>query len=268
MKNTKMRKKMLLSSIAMLMVATVSLGSATYAWFSTKTTATAKGIKVQTTQASSLVLSLDQTTWASEIDLGVYGDATEKSPKTLEPGSTADLSNWFAATSTGYDKGTVDPATVTNGTAGTHYVAKDFYAKSIGADLDVDWSMVFAQAQVSTDKNYMRAALNISGDGITGSQKVFWWADGSDESKNGETTSKNTTPAITGVSGDPATVTTQDVTSSTSTTGTLAKLKADKVYTLSLYVWFEGQDLDCKDTRAGTVCDFNLQFTKKVASGS
>jgi hypothetical protein len=240
------RKRALISSVAMLLVAMIALGTATFAWFSTKTTATAKNVKVKTSQASSLVLSLDQQTWASEIDLAIE--------KTLEPGSTADLSNWFAATSTGYDQGTVDTDTIGAATADTNYVAKTFYAKSIGADMSVDWSILFDAAQVATDKNYMRAAMTISGNGITGAQKVFWWADGSTETG----TSTNSTSAITSTAGA-----TTAVTSSTATTGTISnQLTKDEVYTINLYVWFEGQDAQCIDTKAGTVCDFDIQFSK------
>lgn len=54
MKNTKMRKKMLISSIAMLMVATVSLGSATYAWFTQSPTASASGLVMRATASNGL----------------------------------------------------------------------------------------------------------------------------------------------------------------------------------------------------------------------
>ena len=48
MKNTKFRKRALLSSVAMLLVALVALGSATFAWFVANPTATASGLKMQT----------------------------------------------------------------------------------------------------------------------------------------------------------------------------------------------------------------------------
>lgn len=241
------RKKVLLSSVAMMMVATVSLSSATYAWFSTKTTATAEGVNVKTSQASSLVLSLDQEEWKSTIDLGINNGETgeKKGAKNLEPGSTADLSNWFTATSTGYDQGSVDTTTITSGKAGTNYVAKTFYLKSIGNDLTVDWNIIFDENQVATDKNYMRTAMTITD---TETNQVFWWSD------NGETTKALTS---TGVSD-------ADVTTSAAVTGKLAKLTKDKVYTMNLYVWFEGQDAQCIDTKAGTVCDFDVQFTKSA----
>lgn len=51
MKNTKFRKRALLSSVAMLLVALVALGSATFAWFVANPTASASGL-VMTTQAA------------------------------------------------------------------------------------------------------------------------------------------------------------------------------------------------------------------------
>jgi hypothetical protein len=54
MKNT--RKKMLLSSVAMLLVALVALGAATYAWYSVQTTVTAEQSKFNASAASGLVI--------------------------------------------------------------------------------------------------------------------------------------------------------------------------------------------------------------------
>jgi predicted ribosomally synthesized peptide with SipW-like signal peptide len=59
MKNTTFRKKALLSSVAMLLVALVALGSATFAWFSSNKTVTADGMKVTSAAAQGLVISDD-----------------------------------------------------------------------------------------------------------------------------------------------------------------------------------------------------------------
>ena len=50
------RKKMLLSSVAMLLVAMVALGSATFAWFTTNPNATASGLQMKATAAKGLVI--------------------------------------------------------------------------------------------------------------------------------------------------------------------------------------------------------------------
>ena len=68
MTNTKFRKRALLSSVAMLLVALVALGSATFAWFTSSTTATASGINVQTTQASELQISKTDLSWGTSVN--------------------------------------------------------------------------------------------------------------------------------------------------------------------------------------------------------
>ena len=54
---TTSRKRLLISSVAMLLVAMLALGTATFAWFTQSTTATANGINVKTIKSSELVIS-------------------------------------------------------------------------------------------------------------------------------------------------------------------------------------------------------------------
>ncbi len=59
MKNTTFRKKALLSSVAMLLVALVALGSATFAWFAANPYADAQGLAFKTTASSGLVIKTE-----------------------------------------------------------------------------------------------------------------------------------------------------------------------------------------------------------------
>lgn len=59
MKNTKSRKKMLMSSVAMLLVALIALGTATFAWFAANPNAYAKGLSLKTTASTGLVVMSD-----------------------------------------------------------------------------------------------------------------------------------------------------------------------------------------------------------------
>lgn len=59
MKHTTTRKKMLLSSVAMLLVAMLALGSATFAWFTANPKAEAKGLSLKTTASAGLVVRTD-----------------------------------------------------------------------------------------------------------------------------------------------------------------------------------------------------------------
>lgn len=68
MKTTK-RSKMLLSSIAMLLVALVALGSATYAWYSINRSVTADGISVQASAVGGLQIA------SPDVNSGSYANS-------------------------------------------------------------------------------------------------------------------------------------------------------------------------------------------------
>ncbi|MBQ6381564.1 MAG: hypothetical protein IJJ41_08230 [Clostridia bacterium] len=61
MKTKNMRKKALVSSLAMLLVAVVALSGATYAWFSANSTANLSAVKLTSTKASSLLIAVKDT---------------------------------------------------------------------------------------------------------------------------------------------------------------------------------------------------------------
>ena len=65
---TKSRKRMLLSSIAMLLVALVALGSATFAWYVSNATVTASTTQAKASTADGLVIrKTTSDTWADSI---------------------------------------------------------------------------------------------------------------------------------------------------------------------------------------------------------
>ncbi len=64
------RKRALVSSIAMLLVSAVAVGSATYAWFAANPNATASGLSMKTTASTGLVISTDtDTSWSHSATL-------------------------------------------------------------------------------------------------------------------------------------------------------------------------------------------------------
>ena len=62
MTNTKFRKRALLSSVAMLLVALVALGSATFAWFVDDPTADARGLTASSQSSTGLQVKTDSST--------------------------------------------------------------------------------------------------------------------------------------------------------------------------------------------------------------
>lgn len=272
MKNTKMRKKMLLSSIAMLMVATVSLGSATYAWFTNNTTAKAYNMDVKVSAPSGLQISLAQDSgFTSMLDVSTKS-------ATLSPvsGNVADDAPVFRAATVN------DNRDITTSTASaSSYIAFNVYGKlsnsnmvdsaekakvvklsgvTAGTDTDsTDAGQVVRAAFYSASEATKKCAyVNFSGStrstnalsaDITAAENIqvdatYWNVPSTETTKIQTYTATNSLAA-------PVKVGTA---SYHATNGTLLG---------TIYVWVEGQDQACKDADIATVCKTldNITFT-------
>lgn len=152
------RKKALLSSLSMLMVATVAVGSATFAWFTTSPTASASGLKMKATAANGLkVMSAtqaensaatigDPTTYLTDTYLrSKNGTSSDADSIALNPVSlNADTSTYAGytviasdyAASTAKDDAIVADATAVTNNATTNqgdYYVENVYAALVGA---------------------------------------------------------------------------------------------------------------------------------------
>lgn len=241
------RKKALLSSVAMLLVATVAVGSATFAWFSQNTTAKANGVNVKTVKASNIVLcetnSSNDSDWVSTLDLNIHN-------KQLFPVSTADLSNWYQTKATKFNtqataeggRGTI--SAVESANADGYYVAKQFFVKSIGEDITASYTVnVTPTAKgAATNLNYVRAALADK--------------DGKASSFYGNNAADTACITSDGNPGGTQTITTSSI------TGELS-LKKDEGQSVTVYIWFEGEDPECVDSAAGVDVSLEVNFAKK-----
>lgn len=242
------RKKALLSSVAMLLVATVAVGSATFAWFSQNTTAKANGVNVKTVKASNIVLcatnSPNDSDWVSTLDLNIAN-------KQLFPVSTADLSNWYQTKATKFNtkatdeggRGTISPVETAN--AGGYYVAKQFFVKSIGEDITASYTVNVtptAEDGAATNLDYVRAALADK--------------DGNASSFYGNKAADTACITSDGKTGGTQTITTSAI------TGDLS-LKKDEGQSVTVYIWFEGEDPECVDSAAGVDVSLEVNFAKK-----
>ncbi len=236
------RRRVLISSVAMLLVAIVALGTATYAWFTTSTTTTASGLNVKTVKSSEPVISNDSRVWDQTIDYGVDG-------LTLRPASTANGVNWWSGSAekkTGFAIKDGDKFASVTGNAAYYFenelnVANKGMAAVEGVTITVS----------GLTNNYARMAIveiNPDTKAITGTftASVF--------DKDGET--------YDAVSGEAKTATTPIEAKNTISVnvGDLAGKDEDKANDpnaigeakyYKLLVWFEGQDQQCVDTNAG-----------------
>ena len=74
---TTSRKRLLISSVAMLLVAMLALGTATFAWFTSNTTSKADDFHATTTKVSTLVISKNDKKWKTHVEYGVGTSNTE-----------------------------------------------------------------------------------------------------------------------------------------------------------------------------------------------
>lgn len=246
------RRRVLISSIAMLMVALVALSTATYAWFTSSTVAKANGITVKTAKASKLQISKAAIDWQTNIDY--------EFEKVLLPVSTATGKAWYAGNAANANASTADPSTIAAVSDTTNYVFMEQLNIKNNGEADVD----NVKITITGLKNdYLRVAVvpaaesGVDATFATGASFV-------------DSVYDNAGTAYDAVSGAyDATSKTFPVTSITpenesyeisvgKLVGTTATSGTNVVY-YNVYVWFEGQDAQCIDDTAGATVS-GLEF--------
>lgn len=255
---TTSRKRLLISSVAMLLVAMLALGTATFAWFTQNTSATANEFSAKTVKASELKLSSEFIDWTDTLNYG-YKD------KVLKPVSTVDGKTWFTAVAANKDSyattkalaekvasanvknfAIVDELNIQNqGGAAVENVKINFTLKETDAD----------DSNTDTANKYLRIALvkvNSKGDKSDPNYAANFaksvYAAGADSAE-----------AISSIDEDPiATATIKASDASKGVTIPVGDLgaynKADEsscTAYYNIYAWFEGQDTNCQDAYAG-----------------
>lgn len=251
---TTSRKRLLVSSVAMLLVAMLALGTATYAWFTQDTSAFTKNLSVQTVKASELLLSKTTGDWTDQLDYAT-------TDKILKPASTADGVHWFQATAaakTGYAAKSGSITEITSSNMGSYVFANQLnVTNNGGADVEnvkIKFSLAGEDEQTA-NAAYLRVALveadkkgadaTIKGTFKNGVFSKYTDSAEAFTSTAGATDTVSSTAAGTGVEFNVGTLKAKGYTPSGDTDP-----NTDTKY-YNLYVWFEGQDLDCKDTNAG-----------------
>lgn len=263
MTNTKFRKRMLLSSVAMLLVALVALGSATFAWFTSSTTATASGINVQTVQASDLQISKSDFTWGTSVNYATTA--------TFEPASSINGVNWFSGEGTSRTDGTQksgqDWVALTSANKGGYVFEDMLNVRNNGkaAVNNVTITFNFNETPATNGKNYLRIAvvpLTATTDSAAGSETPTA-ANFQANVYAADTTAYNGVSAV-----DTASTQITPKATYSINVGNLAgktdSVTAAKYY--KLFVWFEGQDADCQDQYAGnSLPSISFQVTGTTA---
>lgn len=244
---TTSRKRLLISSVAMLLVAMLALGTATFAWFTTSTNPYADKFSAKTTKQSTLLLS-DNTRsgWTSHLEYGVAN-------KTMYPAS-GNGKSWVKGTASNSLTGAIDKTTLqsvvpaaagvtpsdylfaqelnlkNNGTADIENVAIDFYLNTDSNNASADYARV---ALVPIDGTKVGPGENVAlGDNVYSTEV------------------KTYKPIIDTKGTEGAEINTK-ATFHVDVTAPGQVMKPNEVKYYKLYVWFEGQDENCVDALSG-----------------
>lgn len=257
------KKRALISSVAMLLVAIIALGTATFAWFTTNTSATADTLSVQTVKASEIVLSDNKNPWTDKLHYNTLD-------KVLKPASSADGVNWFTAQAAAKDKfdaSATPTATIPNENIGDYVFMNQLNVCNNGKAA-VDKATInfkLRETNQADGRNYLRLALveaktkgvnaPLKGDFTTG---VYAFGE---DTANAYTKDKSGNIITKKIDAKDGTAVSLDI-------GSLgAKGSGSEAKYFNLYVWFEGQDTDCYDTYAGNAMP-EITFTVTGATAN
>lgn len=268
--STKALKTQLLAAIAMVLVASIALGSSTYAWFASNSKVTANNMQVSATTSKNLLISNQNTGTFAETATAIYTGSVSLRPSSVQ--TLAGTQNFFKnddGANVDYTGGqlkkdakTVE-ATVTPAAAdltGTKDVIKyDFYVKVNGKTADAFNKLYVSGITVTGNTIDINKALRV---GVVSGDSGFIYApiDGATLAYKGVikagTMSSNTDTTLFGT--DNVTLTTAGT-----NTATLGNVDSN-TKTVSVYVWYEGQDASC--VSANAISTENLTISVEFAA--
>lgn len=266
---TNAKKRMLISSVAMLLIAMIALGTATFAWFTTSTNPYADQFSATTSKQSSLLLATKaRNDWATHIEYKVSG-------KTMYPAS-GNGTNWVMGESKAPLTGVIDNASLKavlptpDPSIGTTKISDYVFVNELNlqnngtaevTNVKITFTLKNDALNTQTIADYARVALVPIEDPTTTSGEDLV-AIGEGNVYSPKVTTYNPIIDTDGNTGDSIT------TSSTyevAVTGADEKMApgAEKYY--KLYIWFEGQDKNCVDAKSGqAIPDVKFSITSDL----
>ena len=264
MTNTTFRRRALLSSVAMLLVALVALGSATFAWFVSDPTAKADGLAMKTTTSTGLVIDTateGNSDFTHDEDLNVQtsagGTSTRGAVISMSPASMTELGAMKtvdANASTGY----IGKPGATIGTADT----STYYTETIECKTTDGSADSIKQATITfTDADNpptIKAAFRVALLDSTGTILATWG--GSSGAKRYLGSTLTTYP-------DSAVTTTRTVVASGTAQSISVSIPANSTATLTLVAYLDGEDDQCFSDQASLAdCFSNITLNLSLTA--
>lgn len=257
------KSKILVPAVALLALSTAAATTGTVAWFSANTVVAGSGMQVQCITAKDLVISNAQA--------GTYGVAAvtaNTGAKTLTPASTHDTVKFFTIDNTNieYASGQAKVGSVitdvTATGANTYFAKHSFWVKINGATDATVSNVVLKSLVVSAPTLEISKSLRVAA--VTADETNIYSVTGGETTYNA-VLKAGTVAHATGTSygiaagGDAVTSVTAKTAVSDSeiyftSLGTTAKQ-------IDFYVWYEGQDANCKSANAIASESLSVSFT-------
>lgn len=235
---TSSRKRLLISSVAMLLVAMLALGTATFAWFTQNTTSTADGIAVKTAKTSTLEISKKNKEWGTYVN---YNHT-----KTMFPASTTTGSTFVKAVAADSSASTLKAGTIESASGDSYYYAEQLNIRNAGDGTVNDVTITISNLKC----NYGRIALVPVGESAANELGAFAYPEGKAFKDYVYDTDGAAYDGLTNVAGNVV-----NITPDSTMTIDIGDLGSNEAKYFNLYIWFEGQDADCKDANAGKNLD-------------
>lgn len=242
------KKRALISSVAMLLVAMIALGTATFAWFTQSTSTTATGLNVRTVKSSELEISKSDHIWQdSQIDYG-------QKNAILKPATSANGTTWYQADAAAKNNFAAKADSIKAATG--NYVYKDQLNVKNAVATGGKSMKVTIEVTGLTNK-YGRVAL-VPATEATTTNGVAPMKEGAAFTDHLFDTDGETVAAFNSTTATDTT----DIAASSDAKFEIASLAPQAAEYFNLYVWFEGQDAQCFDTNAGQpIGDITINVT-------
>lgn len=245
--SVKALKRQLIAAIAMVLVATIAMGSSTYAWFAANNEVTATGMNVQAQAESGIVIK-----GAGDSKFTTIGTANS-TVSSLLPTSTIDLTKWWHALSNEYDdesdKQEAAKYTEVTTNKGDYVSQHDFTIRAAAADVPVTGvNLAVKEVKITTPETVnstnLDKAIRV---GVKIGTKFYVYApsEGADF-----TLTANYASGATLVEKQAANSTTDIFTLTDNTVPA-----SDTGLTASVFVWYEGEDANCKSSNITATID-------------
>lgn len=257
------RKKMLLSSIAMLLVALVALGSATYAWYITNATVTAETTTWNASSADGLVIRHGISgDWTNELtDLHT---ATNMTPASITYGAFGDATLYGATgQGTAFDDGTL------NGALAAQAVPQNADGSPANSN---QYFLVDTFYVASSTASSKTANFTISGAPVAGTYlNIAVYVDGTLKKVLTSDSTASTTTKVAGTKANPQTGTADQALTTMSAAGVdmgtvtaTAKASGKSGAKIDIVAFVDGYNTNCRNSTAN-VTGVSLTYNFTVA---